>query len=359
MTKKFVFSVFMLFFALGAIALLLPIAEQAARYFYRDITTTGDNTSWFARHWYLRELGRDLVKLNSFRAREREPSRTPAPSTYRIVVIGDSYTFGQGIPVETRLTNRLEHRLQREGFDVEVLNFGYNGTGLNHHVRKLGITLDLNPDFYLVQWTPNDFESHPSASGIHRPRPLNLIPWSLNKYHYYYHRHSVLYYLMNSGWHRFQYTIGLTESYASYMTRRFGDADSTDSKVAIRDFRNLVAAARKNNIPIGIVLFPQFVPELSGPEYPFSFLHERVLGHCTALGVTCVDLREAYRPHADGIRSLTVNQFDGHPSGFANEIAARAVLDVFGPHWRAAAREKNDRYIGDSFSRPDCRPKDC
>jgi lysophospholipase L1-like esterase len=70
------------------------------------------------------------VRHNRFGFRERD-FVTPKPQgTFRIMVLGDSLTWGAGLAEEERYTNLLESALNREfdhGPKVEVLNFGVSG----------------------------------------------------------------------------------------------------------------------------------------------------------------------------------------------------------------------------------------
>lgn len=61
--------VFVAFAASTVLVVVLPAAtivggEYFLRYWYRDITTTSENSSWFARHWYLELAGKSLIFRN-------------------------------------------------------------------------------------------------------------------------------------------------------------------------------------------------------------------------------------------------------------------------------------------------------
>jgi hypothetical protein len=100
--------------------------------------------------------------------------------------------------------------------------------------------------------------------------------------------------------------------------------------------RWIVSQAREHDVRIGMVLFPRLVPELGG-DYPFDYLHERVLAYCAEADMTCLDLRATYAPFAADMAELHVDRFDAHPNARANALAAQRILEVFGPRWRSAA----------------------
>src|SRR5262249_51961090 len=106
--------------ALGARLVLLAVTSfllligsgLVVRALFRDVSTTADNRSYFARRW-----NEAHVRLNSLGIREREfpPERTPG--VLRVSVVGDSFAFGQGVEEGERFSNRIETRLGR-GFEV-------------------------------------------------------------------------------------------------------------------------------------------------------------------------------------------------------------------------------------------------
>lgn len=65
------------------------------------------------------------ARTNSSGWRDRERAAAPAEGVRRVVVLGDSFTFGVGADDGDRFTELLEARRA----DLEVLNFGVNGYG--------------------------------------------------------------------------------------------------------------------------------------------------------------------------------------------------------------------------------------
>ncbi|MCX5758917.1 MAG: GDSL-type esterase/lipase family protein [Candidatus Hydrogenedentes bacterium] len=66
--------------------------------------------------------------INSLGLRDREigPKK---PGTFRIAMIGDSFTYGMGVDIEQAWIKQLEQNLQKAGYDVEVINVGKPGAG--------------------------------------------------------------------------------------------------------------------------------------------------------------------------------------------------------------------------------------
>ena len=88
-------------------------------------------------------------------------SDVKAPGTYRIVVVGDSFTYGNGIRNDERYTEILQKGLPDS---FEVLNFGTAGANTPQHLDTIAnVVLPLKPDFVILQWYVNDVEGHDST----------------------------------------------------------------------------------------------------------------------------------------------------------------------------------------------------
>jgi lysophospholipase L1-like esterase len=106
-------------------------------------------------HWSTR-VGGHPVSINAlgFRDREFGPKR---PGVFRILVLGDSVTFGHGQPAEVAFPRVLEERLGAAGYRVEVLNAGIPGWSTYQQRRFYEDEGSrLEPDLVLVGFVLND-----------------------------------------------------------------------------------------------------------------------------------------------------------------------------------------------------------
>lgn len=312
------------FFVLISTLIILSVScEAGVRFIFRDITTTADNTSYFAMRW-----NNSRVRYNIWGFREREITLGKS-NKYRIAIIGDSFTYGQGIEEKERFSNLLEKWLNnKESNRYEVLNFGKPGAESDSHVTILqNIVLKMNPNFILLQWYINDFESRDKSR---RPKMIPLLPSST--LHHLLHKSSALYYLINQQWNILQTTLDLVPSYSEYMFEQFGDPKSPPSRQAVRALKNFVRLCKNQKISLGIVLFPHLMLLGSNDVYPYNYLHERVLRLCDQEKITCTDLRSTLAPYMGGV-NLWVNRFDAHPGSLANRLAAEHIMETFGESW--------------------------
>ena len=301
-----------------AVAGALAVAEYATRFVYRHAHSSGNAGDFIARRG-----GAPPIVTNDlgFRDREIPPKR---PDRYRIVVVGDSFTWGQGIEAGQRFSNLIEDAL---GHGYEVLNFGRPGNDMPEHLDVLGQALTVSPDFILLQLYINDFET----KHMQRPRPHPLLPSPLDQD---LEQTSVLYDLMNRQWASLQSALGIVDSYPEYMARNLRDPDSPNSRLAFGMLRQFMERCHEESVACGTVLFP--APDAMGPNgsnYPFRFLHDRVRETCASADTPCLDLLAPFSTIRDP-RSMWVSPFDAHPNAMANERASREILQRFAPLWR-------------------------
>jgi lysophospholipase L1-like esterase len=305
-------------FTLFIISVSLLAAEYLARFMFRHAHSSGRAGDFVATHG-----GGPAIVANHLGFREREvPAKNPG--RYRIAVVGDSFTWGQGIETGERFSNLLENFL---GPQYEVLNFGRPGDNLPEHLEVLEQALPVSPDFVLLQLYINDFET----PQMERPRPYSLLPGSLDRT---FERSSVLYDLMNQRWAGVQPSLGIVDTYERYMARNLEDPAAPNSRAAFGQLNEFIERTRRAGVACGTVLFP--APDAMGPNgshYPFGYLHDRVRLTCGNQHIQCVDLLPDFSTIHDP-RTMWVSPFDAHPNAMANRRAAEQILRQFAPIWR-------------------------
>ena len=324
----FKFSVIFLF-ALFFSGLLVLAAELSVRFYYRDVLSTADGTSYFS----LKNQHLFAAEENGFRLRGKQ-FKEIADERYRLLVSGDSFTWGQGVyPAEKRFTDRLDVLLSTPRHDpgIEVVNVGICGFNLPNHYKFLHFIDAVHPDYVLYQWFINDMTIHPDyaqykVSHLIKNKMIHTFLW----------KHSALYYLLQRGYGSLQRKNGTKKTYEQYLQDSMSDPASKLTIDAKTLLEKLIDHYKKKNTDFGIVLFPTFVGPMD--SYSMDFLHDQVLDVCREKDIQCLDLREAYRTFDN--KSLWANVFDPHPGILAHKIAADEIYKAFGPYWQAEA-EKN------------------
>lgn len=308
----------------AALGLTLALGEAGTRAVFRDVTSSADGRSFFAR----KGAG---SPPNRFGYRERDFVGEVPPQRYRLVLIGDSITYGQGLARHERYGDLLQQYLGLERY--EVLNFGLVGADLRDHDAVLAHkVLPLEPDFVLLQLYINDFEP---PDGV-RPATIPLVP--LRALDGWLFRSSALYTVAAIEWQALQDRFIASRSYAAYMARLLQDANSPASRASTTILHQILERGRRAGVPVGIVLFPSLSFDL-GDGYPFGYLHDRVARTCADYDLRCVDLLGPFARYRPASR-LWVNRFDPHPNAHANQIAAVVLLGGFYSVWGAGRPER-------------------
>jgi len=290
------------------LAVSLCVAELAARFVLRRVLPGPDPS----------------ISLNSLGFRDREFG-PKGPGRYRIAVIGDSFTFGNGVDEPDRFSNLIQGVL---GPQYEVLNFGHPGNNLPDHLVELDLVLKMNPDFVLLQLYENDFETPEMMAN--RPKDHRLMPLDVDERMM---RASLLYRLLIDHWNQFQESTGLAEGYTNYMARHLRDPDSPDAVRTSGMLLQFLDRARSAGVANGGVLFPALYGlHPKGANYPFDYLSDRVKQIYTLAQTPYLDLFPAFLTVKDP-SSLWVNRFDPHPNARANHLAAVAILNRFQSLW--------------------------
>ena len=130
-----------------------------------------------------------LVYNNRYDFRERNFSETKGTNAFRILVLGDSFTYGVGLTDAERFTNLLEQQLQRYWPErqVEVLNFARLGLCTTEQRDILMRHWDhVLPDRIVVGFCNNDpkpgkMEQTPARAAFEQRFPLGAAATNLGQ----------------------------------------------------------------------------------------------------------------------------------------------------------------------------------
>lgn len=121
--------------------------------------------------YFHKDIPKTLVQINSAGLHDQEYSLVKPANTYRIAVIGDSYTQAIHVPLEDTYQQRLETSLNTHPpFDArfEVINFGIGGFGTSQeYIVFQQVVLGYHPDLVILGFScGNDiFENSPALNG--------------------------------------------------------------------------------------------------------------------------------------------------------------------------------------------------
>ena len=299
---------------------LLTLPELYCALFY-DTTDSFGKTN-VSKRWYETHV---VINVDGFRD-DRPLSETLRPGRQRICFIGDSFTFGHGVP---NVADRFSERIATDLESIQPGRYGVANAGLpGLGVAKLvdGLLPDLidgdeQIDVLVYTFVPNDIENFDERTAEHYRDIGAMQP------EFFFVRDTYFYNLVYYRWQMLRrpgvhnYYSYLSESYRTEPWNRMQ-----------RKLDELVAVCKANDIELRVIIFP-FLHNL-GTDYPFRDAHRRLGEYFEAQGVPCLDLEPILMPRVDD--GLTVNRFDAHPNERAHELAAEAMrerllADLFEP----------------------------
>lgn len=281
------------------------------------------------------------VHRNSLGLRDRDFAIPKPESTYRIVMLGDSFAWGVGLPVEQALPKLLEAELSAEhtGLETEVVNAakpGYNTVEELLLLQELGMSYE--PDMVILVYNLNDIEFLPQlAEGVYREEPTPVVEIDPGE--------DITQYSRNAGLRGFVLKIERRSLFVRFLVprvgvvlRKAGLIDSVEfswvekiyqgftdsnpgwleSKRAIREIAGL---CRKEGCELLVAIYPLFA-DLE--NYQGRAAHETIARFCNDEGIPAVDLLPVFE-HTRA-SSHWINFMDSHPNAAAHRAVAEALL---------------------------------
>ena len=151
-------------------SLLLVMELLLRRYFPIHLATIGHRASENAARYGWGFSPGESIKIldpdtgatyrshaNSHGWRDKDRNYENTRGAYRILVLGDSSTFGAIVPAESIYTRQLEEKLNKNGYNAEVISIAYGGWGTDQELEALMAEgLAYKPNLVLVQFCTND-----------------------------------------------------------------------------------------------------------------------------------------------------------------------------------------------------------
>ena len=247
------------------------------------------------------------VAISSQGLRDRDFTLEPAPGRARIVMLGDSLTFGWGVPADKTYSKRLEQMLRQAGHDVEVINTGVGNWNTEMEVAYfLERGLQFKPHYVVLNYFINDPEPTP------RYRSNFLAE----------HSRAFVYFASRIDAALRQVHVAQRADWRDYYASLYKDPEGMQRVASAVD--RLARTCREHGIHLLIANYP----ELRNPrDYPFPYVEESVQRIAAASGAPYLSLLPAVRDMEP--ESLWVTRPDPHPSVAAHEAFAKALFRLF------------------------------
>ena len=272
------------------------------------------------------------VKFNSHGLRSPEIPLEKPDDTYRILVLGDSWTFGVGVPQDKTYPAQLELLLREQNPDrkIEVINAGVSGYETYNEAVYFGRSgHKFEPDLVIIGFYPvNDLHDKKSKYERHARERAAHPTWyfirtfpktHLRSYQYYGYLRSDLkrsYRTWRQG--RIDFNAGpeeLDNSYDVEWTLLYRD-DFQGWITAKESLASIVEIADKTNCPVVLAVFPDlrelkhYRTSLQGRFYPK--LEKTAVG----LGIKVLDMAPSLYPYEGKEGQIALGDTKGstHPN---------------------------------------------
>lgn len=249
------------------------------------------------------------VKINSQGLRDYEYPLAKPTGTYRIMMIGDSTTFGWGDRLEDTAAKILERQLNggaAAGKVFEVINAGVGNYDTVQEVTYYEmIGRAFHPDMVILVYFINDPEPVPTEKkGVLIDRSY-LIAFATNRFDGLLRR------------------SGRRPTWKQYYASLYDD-NQPGFQACKAALRSLAATARRDGTQPLVAILPEL--HQINENYPFTAEHQKIKDVLASEGVPVADLIEGLRDHGPE-STLWVTLQDDHPNAKANGLIATQLHD--------------------------------
>jgi lysophospholipase L1-like esterase len=256
------------------------------------------------------------LRTNSLGMRGAEPP-APDPSRRRVLVLGDSFAAGLGLPDEDTLPARLESALRGPpfGLPADVLNgsvHGYNTAQQAAWLDRFGRR--LRPDLVVVVFFLNDaLLIHDVDQLLRNEVYRGETSWPLQLV-----RRTAVFAWLRAALPVLVEKVERRLHGQDYYHRLW---DEAHNPAGLETFRRSVAEvariASEEGFPVVAALYPYLTRR---SPYPYREMHDRAAGVFRDAGIEAVDLA----PLLDGtpLDRLVISPINTHPSAEAHRRAA-------------------------------------
>ncbi len=260
------------------------------------------------------------VTVNSNGYRGMELPNATSEEVLRVVVVGDSMTFGNGVGEKETYPYQLEEWFSdhASGWSASSANLGvpsYNTEQVAIQLEEMG--LPLEPDLVIYGFFVNDAAPKGTAISWARPDPGIIQSLTEGSYliRFLQNQIPLLLTTVRKG-------LGITarsEGYIEYF--REGTPTWNACQNSLQSMRNLCQDA---GIPFAVVLIPFWV---DFENYPWEDCHRIVADELEELNVPVLDLAQAWADEGVNGRDYWIDIHQSHPTG----EGYRLLVDTVGP----------------------------
>ena len=277
------------------------------------------------------------VRINRYGFRERDFEIPKPPGTFRVMVLGDSFTYGIGMSTNDRYAGLLEAklRLALPGRRVEVLTFALPGFSFSAYRAMVGRYLErTDPDAVLVGFCYNDLQPRAQEYSVERERFDHQHPVLSSGFRVFLERHGFPHIgqSLQNGIYRCAEWLGIMPGWMEALDRAY-QKHRPEWQAFLEDLKavRIMLEEKGYNPPIFLALnqFPS--PTSQTPRWSerrrYAQWYIQALEAAARAGWRAADCADLIPPEAPS-EWFFVNPADQHPSAALHTLYARRAAEM-------------------------------
>ncbi|MFH1863275.1 MAG: SGNH/GDSL hydrolase family protein [bacterium] len=284
-----------------------------------------------------------IVQLNSDGLRDVEFAIPKPEGRYRILFLGDSFTWGIGLDLSETLPKQCLRELQKEFDNVEVVNAStpaYNTVDELLLLEQKG--LKYQPDLVVLVYCLNDIQYKPHLVTVPYDSSKVVPIFQVEK------RDGRIATDIGTGLRAFIFKCQMKSQFLAFLVPRVGaflkklgvihDPRYSWEKMALQGYvdqnpgwleakralSEIADLCQEHRIKLIAAIYPFLI---NFETYGSQPVHESISEYMHSLGIPNVDLLTAFEPYKSG-RKFWINYLNAHPNAEAQNIAAQALLPL-------------------------------
>ena len=295
------------------------------------ISTDGNDN--YAR---TKEFHKKHIRYNEHGYRDYEYSLKKPEGIFRVLVLGDSQTFGHGIKdLKDTWVKKLEAKLQKEGRNasIEVLNISGPGWNSDTHLYELFKNgFKFNPDLVILAYALNDI---PFPTSVNCNSSDRKITPNINIF-----QSSKLASFIDFRINRLLEKVGEKPSYFDCLNQAYGSMGWEMNKFYL-DMIGLALSIKKIHFMITVI---PIIHQLDD-DYPLIGAHKKLKEFSRQRRIEFLDFYEKDFKNIDA-GHLKISKTDDHLNQRASDIIANTLFNRL----NGLTRYKNLSYFNKAFT---------
>jgi hypothetical protein len=288
-----------------------------------------------------------VYRINADGFRDRSYEKPKPEGRFRIAVLGDSFTFGNGLFIADTFPKVIERELEQllPELRVEVMNCGTGGYNTAQQIELLKWrVLPFEPDLVLIAYYVDDVFENSGMDAESDGWAGRLSRWIEARQRFPTETEAV----EDDGsrgsggastvWGSRFLGFLASRAHRSLSSRAFLEsieehyaADSANWRKVVRALREAVRLSNEHGFSVHLTVFPDLALI---EDYPFAKVDQQVFETAQLLGITTHDIIDVTTGHSKA--ELTVHPADAHGSALCNRLIGERLARELVPTIRGA-----------------------